>query len=137
MAIAKAVINKMDTNIKIIMRNVLPYLWLYNNAPITNLVRAFMNENDTLLTDRLDTPIFTDIASAVIEGSEITKSIIFCPVRLTLLDASSPFTPNFFRLHRRFFSKPSPFTRYFLRVLQSHNFTFIIYKHTEKSSFSA
>ena len=144
MAIAKAVINKMDTNIKIIMRNVLPYLWLYNNAPITNLVRAFMNENvsitqlfDTLLTDRLDTPIFTDIAFAVIEGSEITKSIIFCPVRLTLLDASSPFSPNFFHLHRRFFSEPSPFTRYFLRVLQSHNFTFIIYKHTEKSSFSA
>ena len=109
----------MDTNIKIIMRNVLPYLWLYNNAPITNLVRAFMNENvsitqlfDTLLTDRLDTPIFTDIASAVIEGSEITKSIIFCPVRLTLLDASSPFSPNFFHLHRRFFSEPSPFTRY-------------------------
>ena len=109
MAIAKAVINKMDTNIKIIMRNVLPYLWLYNNAPITNLVRAFMNENvsitqlfDTLLTDRLDTPIFTDIASAVIEGSEITKSIIFCPVRLTLLDASSPFSPNFFHLHEGF-----------------------------------
>ena len=47
-------------------------------------------------TARLDTPIFTDIASAVIEGSEITKSIIFCPVLLTLLDASSPFTPNLF-----------------------------------------
>ena len=57
---------------------------------------------DILLIDRFDTPIFTDIASAVIEGSKIAKPIIFCPVRLTLLDASSPFTPNFFRLQGTF-----------------------------------
>ena len=61
-------------------------------------------------TARLDTPIFADIASAVIEGSEITKSIIFCPVRLTLLDTSS-FAPNFF--HRNIIGYTEPFLRNF------------------------
>ena len=57
---------------------------------------------------RLVTPILLAILSAVIEGSEITRSIIFCAVLLTffgVFDVSpnlSAFTPNFLRLHRTF-----------------------------------
>ena len=76
---------------------------------------------------RLVTPILLAILSAVIEGSEITRSIIFCAVLLTffgVFDVSpnlSAFTPNFSTelssLAPNFSTELSSLAGYFSRVL--------------------
>ena len=92
-----------------------------------------MNQNshtpkalDIFSIARLVTPILLAILSAVIEGSEITRSIIFCAVLLTFFCVSdvspnlSAFTPNFstelLHLHRTLLCLHRTFRPNFLRL---------------------
>lgn len=59
-------------------------LRIYNDAPVTSLIRAFMGKDahiskifDVLFNCTFDTPILFAMFSAVIDESEMTRSIIF------------------------------------------------------------
>lgn len=83
-----------------------------NNAPIASFIRTFMSQNlhihkafDVFLYSTFSYTYLIAILSAVIDGSEITRSIIFCAVLLTffgVFDVSPnlfAFTPNFSTEH--------------------------------------